>query len=60
MQFRFDPNQEFQIKVIETVCELFVCRDAALTDELAANPSLRRKLKTIQSTDYADEKQDGE
>jgi len=23
MQFKFDPNQEFQLKAIEAVCDLF-------------------------------------
>jgi len=23
MQFRFDPNQEFQVKAIEAICDLF-------------------------------------
>jgi hypothetical protein len=26
---------------------LFICRDAALTDDLAANSALQRRLKTI-------------
>jgi len=47
MEFRFDANQEFQVKAIEAVASVPVCRDVALTDEQAANLALQCNLKTI-------------
>ena len=46
MEFRFDANQEFQVKAIEAA-DSDICRDVALTDESAANLALQCKLRTI-------------